>query len=111
MTCRRCARWLKVASRRERNITSRSPPAASSADFDRTAASPVASACAKTSSELPRATRKKSFDPASWIASESTPSVFSVATFAGVAIPALAHSTPSISRIARIPCSCTTEST
>ena len=41
----------------------------------------------------------------------ATPSPCRVATFAGVAIAALAQSTPSMSSIARIPTSCTTEST
>ena len=98
-----------TASRRERGSALVEPSVCGRAE--KAAASPAASASWAASSCVALTTMKKSLAPTPSSSDAATPSSPRVAMLAGVPIAALAHSTPSRARIARMPLSCTTEST
>jgi hypothetical protein len=102
-----------IASRRVRGGCSafEPPPAESLERLSKIAARPACSACSATSSQDARTTMTRSLAPLPDQSCGLNPCSAKVARFTGVAIAAAAHSTPSTARIARVPDSCTTEST
>ena len=82
----------------------------SAARAENIASRPASSAASTASSDAARTASTRSPGPAPDRSSPSKPSCSSVSRFAGVAIAAVAQSTPSTARIARVPESWTTES-